>query len=186
MWPNVTNTKGPKVKAQFYLFLRCELDGVSPDNGEDSSNSLFCITHNLLTHVLCDSISFITDKLADVFGAVHCDAFPTKAGYPLLGKKVLFGDGEILYDKIIKNITKRLLYQFVTTQDKGKLHETVDATHGAAGRTMLELEGEGCDERIVIQCNRRLLTNVISFITLSATSNCVANNLNICYVQSWL
>jgi len=106
------------------------MDKVSPDNGENSSNSNFCITQNLLSHILYYFISSITDKLADVFNAVHIGAFPTNTGYPLLGKKGLLGDGEILYDKIVKN-TKHLLYQYVTPQDKGEFHETVEATHGA-------------------------------------------------------
>ena len=73
-----------------------------------------------MTHVLYNFMSFITDELADVFDDVHVGAFPTKTGYPLLGKeKGLFGDGKISHDKIIKS-TKQLLYRFITLKDKSE------------------------------------------------------------------
>ena len=113
-----------------------------------------------------------------MFDAVHVGAFPTKTRYPLLERgNGLFGDGEILQDKIIKN-TKHLLYRFIAPKEKSELRETVDTTHGAAVHMMLELQGEGCKEKNVKECNRNLLTNVIPFMTRSVTTNSVANNLN--------
>ena len=90
-----------------------------------------------MTYILYYFTSFITDKFTVVFNAVHMGAFLTKAGYPLLGKKKgLFNDSEILHDKIVKN-AKHLLYRFITPQDRGEFHETVDATHGVLSVTCL-------------------------------------------------
>jgi len=145
---NTPLSQAPKDKANNCPFLDRELDDVSPNNGKISFHVNTSTSQKILSHMLYYFLSYYRDIIIDAFNKVHIGSFPTKTGYRLLGTNSLFGNGQLLDEEILQ-MTKQLLYKYITPQDKGEFTDIVQATHVVAVHGMLELEDEGCDIGII-------------------------------------